>query len=135
MLQRRRITSYNVCYTKLLRAFLFGDILAVGKADLLLIGGAGALILAGVGLLWRKLLAVAVHEELARVEGIDVTRVQLAFMLLLALVVSVAMKVVGALRITSYNVCYTKLLRHLPERSLDSAGRTHGDRGRSYNFV
>jgi len=84
-----------------LMAFLFGDILAVGKADLLLIAGAGALILAGVGLLWRKLLAVAVHEELARVEGIDVTRVQLAFMLLLALVVSVAMKVVGALLVTS----------------------------------
>jgi len=42
-----------------------------------------------------------VHEELARVEGVPVARVRLALTLLLAVVVALAMKVVGILLITS----------------------------------
>lgn len=52
-------------------------------------------------LIWRPLLAATVHEELAQVEGASVFRVRLAFILLIAMVVAVAMKVVGILLITS----------------------------------
>ena len=41
------------------------------------------------------------HEELAQVEGVKVVQVRLAFMLLIAVVIAVAMKVVGILLITS----------------------------------
>ena len=47
------------------------------------------------------MLAATVHEELARVEGVPVFQVRLAFMLLIAIVIAVAMKVVGILLITS----------------------------------
>ncbi len=51
--------------------------------------------------LWRPLLAITVHEELARVEGLPVTAIRLALMLLIAIVIAVAMKIVGVLLITS----------------------------------
>ena len=84
-----------------LMAYLFGDILAVTPGDLAWIYGGGTLVLAAMVVLWRPLLAITVHEELAEVDGINVPATQLAFMLLVALVIAVAMKVVGILLITS----------------------------------
>lgn len=81
--------------------YLFGDILAVGRADIAWIWGGGAVALAGLALLWRRLLAITVDEDLARVEGLPVTALRLALMLLVALVVAVAMKIVGILLITA----------------------------------
>ncbi len=84
-----------------LMAYLFGDILSVTPADLAWIYGGGAVAMVGLGLLWRRLLAVTVDEELARVEGLPVRSLRLAFMLLIALVIAIAMKIVGMLLITS----------------------------------
>ncbi|MBP2229902.1 zinc transport system permease protein [Azospirillum agricola] len=84
-----------------LMAYLFGDILSVTMTDLGWIYGGGVVALAGLALLWRRLLAVTVDEDLARVEGMPVDALRLAFMLLIALVIAVAMKVVGILLITS----------------------------------
>ena len=52
-------------------------------------------------ILWRPLLAATVDAELAFVEGVPVTAVRLAFMLLLAVVVALAMKIVGVLLVTA----------------------------------
>lgn len=84
-----------------LMGYLFGDILAVTPGDLYWIFGSTVLALTVLVLIWRPLLAITVHEELARVEGVPVTRVRLALMLIIALVIAVAMKVVGILLITS----------------------------------
>jgi zinc transport system permease protein len=81
--------------------YLFGDILAVTPGDLLWIYGGGAVALAATIALWRKLLSITVHEELAQIDGINVPATRLLFMLLVALVIGVAMKVVGILLITS----------------------------------
>jgi len=84
-----------------LMGYLFGDVLAVSQADIAMIYLGGAAVLAGLAVIWRRLLAVTVHEDLARAEGIAATPVQLAFMILIALVIALAMKVVGILLITS----------------------------------
>ena len=84
-----------------LTAYLFGDILAIGQIDLYWIWGGALLALGALAGLWRPLLAITVHEELAQVEGVPVFPVRLAFMLLVAIVIAVAMKVVGILLITS----------------------------------
>ncbi len=84
-----------------LMSYLFGDILAVGNADLYWIYGCAILAMAVLLFIWRPLLAITVHEELAQVEGVPVTRIRLALMLLIALVIAVAMKVVGILLVTS----------------------------------
>ena len=84
-----------------LMGYLFGDVLAVTAADLAWIYGGGGAALVILAAIWRPLLAVTVHEELARVEGVNVTAVHLAFMVLIALVIAVALKIVGILLITS----------------------------------
>jgi len=84
-----------------LMGYLFGDILAVSMLDIYWIFGGGFVALALLIWIWRPLLSMTVHEELAQVEGVPVVPVRLAFMLLIALVIAVAMKVVGILLITS----------------------------------
>ncbi|MBK3750242.1 MULTISPECIES: zinc ABC transporter permease subunit ZnuB [Stutzerimonas] len=84
-----------------LMGYLFGDLLAVGSADLAWIVGGSALVLLLLVPLWRPLLAITVHEELARVEGLPVAAIRLALMLLIAVIIAVAMKIVGVLLITS----------------------------------
>ena len=82
-------------------ALLFGDVLAMTVSDLYWIYGGGAAALALLLWLWRPLLAVTVHEDLARVEGVNVVVVQLGFMVVIALVIAVAIKIVGVLLLTS----------------------------------
>ncbi len=84
-----------------LLAYLFGDVLAVTWGELGWIYGGGALVLACLLALWRWLLAVTLHEELARAEGVPALAVQVAYMLLIAVVIAIAMKIVGVLLITS----------------------------------
>ena len=84
-----------------LMGYLFGDLLAVGSTDLAWILGGCALVMALLLPLWRRLLAITVHEELAQVEGLPVATLRLALMLLIAVVIAVAMKIVGVLLVTS----------------------------------
>lgn len=84
-----------------LMSYLFGDVLAVTSHDLAWIYGGGAVVLIALAAIWRPLLAATVHEELAEVEGVRVGAVRLAFMLLLAVVIAVGLKVVGILLVTS----------------------------------
>ena len=81
--------------------FLFGDILAVSEADIDLVWGGGILVLFAMVYLWRPLLASTVNAELAEAEGMRPERARLYFMLLMALVIAIAMKIVGILLITA----------------------------------
>lgn len=84
-----------------LMGYLFGDILAVSESDLIVIAGVAAGGLLVLGLVWRPLLRVTVHQEIAAIEGVPVLAVRIAFMLLLAVTVAVSLKVIGILLITS----------------------------------
>ena len=84
-----------------LMGYLFGDILGVGWSEVGWIYLGGGLVLLVLRAIWRPLLAITVHEELAWVEGVPVTRVRLLLTLVFALVIALAMKVVGILLITS----------------------------------
>ena len=84
-----------------LMSYLFGDILAVDVEDLLWIYGGGGVALGVLVWIWRPLLAVTVDEALAQAEGIPTLRLQLVFMLLIAGLIALAMKIVGILLITS----------------------------------
>ena len=82
-------------------AYLFGDILAISNSDLGWIFAGGGIALAGLVWLWKPLLAITIHEDLARVEGIPVDRINWVFLGLIALIVAVMMKVVGMLLVTA----------------------------------
>ena len=84
-----------------LMSYLFGDILAIGLVDLGWIFGGGGIAVAGLLWLWKPLLSITVHEDLARVEGVPVDRINWIFLALVALTVAIMMKVVGLLLVTS----------------------------------
>ncbi|MBT3347858.1 MAG: iron chelate uptake ABC transporter family permease subunit [Thiotrichales bacterium] len=84
-----------------LMSYLFGDLLAIGVEDLLWIYGGGAIVLSILFIIWRPLLALTVDRELAQAEGVPVVRVELIFMVLIAVVVALAMKMIGMLLVTA----------------------------------
>ncbi len=84
-----------------LMAYLFGDILAVRPADLAVIWTGAILVLALIGWRWSALLTATLNSDLAHAAGIDPKREQLVLILSLAIVVAVAIKVVGVLLIAS----------------------------------
>lgn len=84
-----------------LSAFLFGDILAVSRSDLLVIWGGATLVVLLIAWRWSRLLTATLSRELAAASGIDANREGLVLTLALAVVVAVALKVVGALLIAA----------------------------------
>ena len=80
-------------------AYLFGDILSVGKGDLAVIWIGAALVLTLVWARWSALLTATLNADLAAAAGFNPRRESL--WLTLALVVAVAIQVVGALLISA----------------------------------
>lgn len=96
-----------------LLGYLFGDVLAIGKTDVYLIFVLAAGSIAVLVRIWRSLLAITVNPELAAVEGIAVERVRIVFVLMLAVVIAIGMKVVGILLIISLLIIPAAAARRL----------------------
>lgn len=84
-----------------LMRYLIGDILAVDILDLLTIWLGTALCLGLLVWRWRPLLIASLDQEMARAHGINPKRESVLFTLALAILVAVAIKIVGALLITA----------------------------------
>lgn len=84
-----------------LMSYLFGDLLAVDGSDLLLMYASVFIILLIFSQILSPLISISANEELARIDGVAVEKIRFIFMILLALVVAVALKVVGILLITA----------------------------------
>jgi zinc transport system permease protein len=96
-------------------SFLFGDIFAINDTDLAWIYLGGAAALAALLYIWRPLLSLAVHEDLAAAEGADTGRTKLIFVIVLALVVAIAIKIVGALLTIAFLIMPAAAARPLSE--------------------
>lgn len=84
-----------------LYAYLFGDILAVDWRQLSIMAAG---VMAGLLLLvwrWNALVSFTVHEDLAAVEGVAIGFVRTLYLLLIALTIALAMRVVGVLLVTA----------------------------------
>jgi zinc transport system permease protein len=84
-----------------LMGLLFGDILAVSAADIAVIWAGGVAVLLVLAMVWRPLFAATVNTELAEAEGLNPDRANLVFMILMATVIAISMKIVGVLLITA----------------------------------
>ncbi len=84
-----------------LMAYLFGDILAINQQELVWMYVGVVIILLVFARMWSAMVSIAVNEELAKIDGVNVDRDKFIFMLLLAMVIAVAIKVVGILLITA----------------------------------
>lgn len=84
-----------------LMSFLFGDILAVSVMDIVTIYAGGAVVLGVLIRIWHPLFATTVNPELAEAEGMNPDRINVVFMLLMATVIAISIKIVGVLLITA----------------------------------
>lgn len=82
-------------------AILFGDVLAVSVDDIAVIAVGGVLVLGTLAMIWRSLFASTVNRDMAWAEGLSPDRANLIFVLLLAVVIAIAMKVVGVMLTTA----------------------------------
>ncbi len=94
-----------------LLSFLVGDILAVGWIDLVLLTGLTLLVALFMVTTLRAQVILPVQTDLAQVAGFSVTGLNYGFVLLLAAVVTVTIKVVGALLVTAFLVIPAALAR------------------------
>ena len=82
-------------------AYLFGDILAVAWSEVMIIAFLALVVLIVLKLIWRPLLQITVDESLAAVEGVSVRKIMMLYVLLIAALVAVAIKLVGVLLTTA----------------------------------
>ena len=110
-----------------LMAYLFGDILAVSRTDLAVIWSGALLVVILMSWRWTALLTSTLNEDLAHASGINPKREQLVLTLSLAIVVAVAIKVVGVLLIAALLIIPAAAARPLcrtPERMAFAAAAT-----------
>ncbi len=84
-----------------LMGYLFGDVLALSRADLGWMAIITLVIAVLLRVIWPTLLSASVAEEIARAEGRNIRQAQLTYMLLLAVLIAFAAKVVGLLLVTA----------------------------------
>ena len=84
-----------------LNSFLFGSIVAISDFEMYLTMGLGAAVIIVSFLLYKELFFVTFDEEAARLAGVPVGGINFVIMVLTAVTVSVASRIVGALMISS----------------------------------
>jgi len=83
-----------------LMGLLFGDILAVTTQDILIIWFGGLIILGILFYIWKSIFAATVNYDLAAAEGMKPDLSNFIFTILLAGVIAISIKMIGALLIT-----------------------------------
>lgn len=84
-----------------LNSFLFGSIVVISDFEMYLTVGLGAAVIIVSALLYKEVFFVTFDEETAKLSGVPVKTVNFILMLLTAVTVSVASRIVGALMISS----------------------------------
>ena len=81
-------------------SYLYGDVLSVGRQDIIIAATTVAALIV-LAIIWKPLLASTVNEDLAVAEGARPHHVQLIYLLLLAAVIAVTVRIIGVLLITA----------------------------------
>jgi len=95
------LISLNNGFSTNLFNYLFGSILTVKQEDVFLIGGFGILVIVAILALYKELVYITFDEESAQVSGIPTRLINMVFIILAALTVSLAIPVVGVLLIAA----------------------------------
>jgi ABC-type Mn2+/Zn2+ transport system permease subunit len=84
-----------------LYSYLFGDILAISRADLFIILSVGVLTVVTMLAFLKSFLQITFNRELAQVEGINVRFFEYLLFFIIAIVVTVSLKIIGIILVTS----------------------------------
>ena len=81
--------------------FLFGDILAISKNDLLLILVISILTISVLLVYLKPFLQITFNRDLAKVEGVNVRLFEYLLFLIIAIVITISLKIIGIILVTS----------------------------------
>jgi zinc transport system permease protein len=95
------LISLSRAFNANLFSYLFGNVITILPRDVWLIALVGSLVLLLVMALGKELFAIAFDEEGARAAGVRVDLVNSLFVVVTALTISLAMRVVGILLVSS----------------------------------
>jgi zinc transport system permease protein len=95
------IISAKKSLTRDLHAYLYGDVLTVSDNEILLIGLLALVCLIFLWLYFNDLFLVGVNESVAKAHGVKVKFLEYSYALLLALVVTMTIRIVGLLLVTA----------------------------------
>lgn len=98
------LISLDQANTNGIMSYLFGSIALVTKEDLIMISIIGSLIILMVMFFYRALFYITFDEESAKYAGISVNRINLFFSILIALTITLSMRIVGILLVSSLMV-------------------------------
>ena len=93
--------SFSVEYAPEIYSLLFGEILGVSRSDLLPITALGAASVLATVVLYRPLLLSSVISDAAEARGLNTRRLELCFLLVMALAISATVPVVGTFLVFS----------------------------------
>jgi zinc transport system permease protein len=93
--------------------YLFGDVLSVSASDVGYVYVGAAIVLLLLARHWPSLVLMTLHEDLAKAEGINTFRMHLLLVFLMAATVSVSVRIVGMLLITSLLIIPAATARQL----------------------
>ncbi|HUC58814.1 MAG TPA: metal ABC transporter permease [Streptosporangiaceae bacterium] len=99
-------------------SLLFGEVLGVSTSEILPTAGLGIICVAAVAVIYRPLMLSSVTPEIAEARGIPSRRIELCFLIVLALATAMTVPVVGALLIFSLMIGPPAAARSLTSRPL-----------------
>jgi zinc transport system permease protein len=88
-------------FTVELFSYLFGSILTIDKTDLIIVSLLGIFTILVLGIFYKELLSMTFDEEGARLTGIPVRPLSLAFNLLVAITIVLSIKVIGVILVVA----------------------------------
>ena len=96
--------SMSTQYAQVTYSLLFGEVFGVSSAEVLPILGLAVLSIAAIAVLYRPLMLSSAVPEVAEARGVRARRMELAFLLVMAVATSLTVPVVGALLMFSLMV-------------------------------
>ena len=114
--------SFSVEYAPEIYSLLFGEILGVSRSDLLPITILGAVSVLATIALYRPLLLSSVISDAAEARGLNTRRLELCFLLVMALAISATVPVVGTFLVFSLMIAPAGSARILTANPLGALG-------------
>src|SRR5258708_16042811 len=97
-------------------SLLFGEVLGVSTTEILPVAALGAACIAAVAVLYRPLMLSSIAAEVAEARGVRGYRIEICFLLVVALATTVTVPVVGALLVFSLMIGPPAAARSLTSR-------------------
>jgi zinc/manganese transport system permease protein len=110
--------SHTTEYEPQIYALLFGEVLGVSSSQILPTALLGVACIAAIAVVYRPLLLSSITPEVAEAKGIRTHRIEMVFLVILALATAMTVPVVGALLIFSLMIGPPAAARSLTNRPL-----------------